>query len=149
MSAQQELEQAPGAVSDRELRDKVEAARSRGASEGEIVALIQKYTPRGDLCDIPPWMNAEFLAASEKIGCPAHFFPIAQRLIEFAADHDGKFVLCGFGEVPDTAETISPQIVHLPNKGEPAFMYQQFGSAIRRLGKTPGLNTYLMPSLGC
>jgi hypothetical protein len=143
----QELEQAPGAVSDRELRDKVEAARRRGASEGEIVALVKKYAPGGNLCDIPPWMRAEFLAASEKIGCPAHFFPIAQRLIDIAADHDGKFVLCGFGEAPDTGKTISPQIEHLPNKGEPAFMYRQFGSAIRRLGKTPGLNTYVMPSL--
>jgi hypothetical protein len=45
----QELEQAPGAVSDRELRDKVEAARRRGASEGEIVALVKKYAPGGNL----------------------------------------------------------------------------------------------------
>jgi hypothetical protein len=131
MSAQQELEQAPGAVSDRELRDNVKATRARGASEGEIATLVQKYAPLGNLCDIPPWMRAEFLAASEKIGCPAQFFPIAQRLIEIAADRGGKFVLCGFGEAPDTGKTISPQIVHLPNKGEPAGRRKRKTAAVR------------------
>ena len=123
MSAQQEWEQAPGAVSDRELRAAVEAARARDASDTEIVGLARKIIPAGKLYDIPPDKRAEFLVSLDKIGCPAHFFPIAERLVQVASNHGGKFVLCGFGETPNSGTTLPPVILHLPNTGEPEFRF--------------------------
>ena len=134
-------------ITDAALRDKVQAAHTRGASDGEIAAIIKTYALDSELRTIPQDNRIAFLAELKNAGCPAPFFPIAERLVRIGRGHGGEFVVCGFGEDPQTDRALSSQLVRIQNKGEPTFIYRQFGSAIRRLSKTRGLNIYMAPAL--
>lgn len=77
---------------------------------------------------------------------PAQYGPIIGHLANIAAKQEGEdkglFTVFSIKEGRP-----KPDIAHIPNTGDPAFIVKRIGLAIEKLAQTPGANIYLMPCL--
>src|ERR1700726_2535545 len=70
---------------------------------------------------------------------------LIDRLLEVSGGHDGKFVVVGLGEDPNTDIALTPEVVHVSNSQ--ADTRSRLMAAIEQVSRRRGANAYIAPAL--